>query len=1508
MLARLCGLFLLLVVAAASAEDEAAEENPYRPGLVATYSAGGRTATRVDETIAFDWQDATTDPRLPAGEFSAVWRGRLWMQAPGTYQLFCFVQGEVEIKLAGKSVVSGEAKDPQWISSQPLELPFDRHAVEITYRRMGQRGQLALFWTGPQYRLEPIAERFLMHEREQRPAAEFERGRQLAAALRCSACHRNESTPVTPAPALDRLSGNVHEAWLVDWLANHAADSKQPLRRMPDLAITREEASAIALWLLREPAIKVELKLPDERAAKAKGKSGKKKGEEEPPRPTAAAGERLLLTRGCLACHQLGELGDSGLFGGGDLSQLAKKRPADFLLRWLSNPAAINRSHRMPQFTSTTDELRSLDLWWQTRSPQTTAAATKNLAGEKLVASLRCANCHMVKREEAKLAAATIAPLTATSNWSRTCAAAPDRAKLRPGYKLAAADQAALKAYYSQPRPGAERLSPQARGRDLLVQLNCLVCHRREGVDRSVVGTLRVPSSAIDAAFANDGTRSVPTTLRSVQERLVAVAAAHGDLAPLVPAMTPPALNGVGDKLLDAALADSIRRAGPPHRPYLLVQMPKFGLTDAQLADLTAYFTATDRIPRGAGVSPALEHAAGETPTPRLLAAGPRLVTADGLACTSCHQVGSVQPVKAPLNARGPDISMPEKRIRREWFDRWCDNPARIVPRMEMPAVKIAVRGVLNENVADQLAAVWHILNTPGFEPPEPNPVRVLRLSGVPERNERPIVIHDVVKDGDKTYLFPLVIGLPNRHNILFDLETNRLAAWWLGDTARQRTKGKSWYWETGSKPSFEPSFKEPEFSVWIDGKERFPEAAASQFVGDFEAYTTSPTRSFLTPPQPARVDLIVERKVPTSDASVQKGGSFVSIGGIDSFCAYDGKRGPGSGFTRVLNIVGHGNVSQVRLRLVSSELAQAGKWDELSHTFQLPIGISIRVFAPRQVVWNGDGTVSAKDEGNEDVTKGFRRLRPTKQEQPTWRVLFNIDYVAPLAADQYVVEMPPPLAVEPGDINIAPGILARRLGLSGEIMPSAFTWNTAGDLIFATLKGEVLRAIDSSGDGSEDSLQTLIDGLATPYGIHATEQGIHVAAKDGLLFLESRDEGKTYSWVQTVASGWGCTDDYHDWAVGLVPGDNGEYFIALPCQQDQRSEAAAKLRGTFLRLSPRKPTPDNSHEFDIEVISAGHRFPMGMARNRDGEMFVTDNQGNYNPFNELNHVRKGAHFGFINALEKEQGFKAPPLTEPAIDIPHPWTRSVNGICFLETPVEWGRRVGPASGASAGPPAQQSNGGPAAAAALSHPTKIFGPLEGQLVGCEYDTRRLIRMSLQKVGETFQGAAYPLSLPTEDVEKGLLGPIVCAVKPTTGELYVGEIRDSGWGAGNNIGQIVKMKIEPDKLPCGIAEVRATATGFTIDFLQLVDRTKAADAANYSLESYRRESTPAYGGPDIDRRIEKVASAEVTPDGKRVTLSLPQLRAGHVYELKLKNLAPAVGAFFPDEAHYTLRKIP
>lgn len=181
------------------------------------------------------------------------------------------------------------------------------------------------------------------------------------------------------------------------------------------------------------------------------------------------------------------------------------------------------------------------------------------------------------------------------------------------------------------------------------------------------------------------------------------------------------------------------------------------------------------------------------------------------------------------------------------------------------------------------------------------------------------------------------------------------------------------------------------------------------------------------------------------------------------------------------------------------------------------------------------------------------------------------------------------------------------------------------------------------------------------------------------------------------------------------------------------------------------------------------------------------------------------------------------------------------------------------------------------------------------------------MSLQKVGDIYQGAAYPFSYNEPRSGDPLLGPLVCAVSPQ-GDLYVGGIRDSGWGGSNNTGEIVRLRPQFDQLPCGIAEVRATASGFIVEFTAPVDRDKAAQAESYTISSYTRVSTPAYGGEDQDRRQEQITAVRVASDGHQVEILLNGLRTGYVYELHLKNLAAGVAEFFPAEAHYTLRNIP
>ncbi|HXT61140.1 MAG TPA: hypothetical protein VN699_21045, partial [Pirellulales bacterium] len=444
--------------------------------------------------------------------------------------------------------------------------------------------------------------------------------------------------------------------------------------------------------------------------------------------------------------------------------------------------------------------------------------------------------------------------------------------------------------------------------------------------------------------------------------------------------------------------------------------------------------------------------------------------------------------------------------------------------------------------------------------------------------------------------------------------------------------------------------------------------------------------------------------------------------------------------------------------------------------------------------------------------------------------------------------------------------------------------WRDDGTLIFCSLKGSVWRAQDTDGDGLEDRQTMFADGLPAPYGIAAARDAetggdaIDVCAKFALLRLSDRDGDGRADRSQVAAADWGYTADYHDWAVGLPRDRQGNYYVGLPCQQDNRSPRAAYLRGSVVELQPRRPTSDDPRLFAIRPIAAGLRFPMGLALDRLGDLFCTDNQGNYTPFNELNHLVAGARYGFINKLEQKPGFQ-PPFQPAAIEIPHPWTRSINGICFLDTPPEVRAKLG---------------------------RDLFGPHEGHLIGCEFDTRRLIRLSLDRIGDTYQGAAYPLSAEPEPGQKTFEGPVVCGVAPD-GDVYVGNLRDSGWGGGQNTGSIVRLRPNGD-LPAGIAAVHAARDGFTIDFAGRVDASMAGDARNYAVSRYRRTATPAYGGADVDRENVRVESVAVSAGGRQAALALEQLQPGFVYEFRLKPLVPASQAFFPAEAHYTLRQIP
>ncbi|MGI8982055.1 MAG: c-type cytochrome [Pirellulaceae bacterium] len=1436
---------LVLLAALASSNsliaEEGDEEEPYLPGIVARYSdSTGHSFRRLDEAIAFDWAGGSPDGRIAADGFRIRWHGKLFAQGAGEYRLAAHAAGEVEVKLAGKTVIPRQ-EAAGWVFSQPVTLEFDRHEIGVSFKKTKSPAHFSLYWSGPQFPLEPVPPRFLMHDRKETVSMNYERGELLAAALRCAACHREEADPKPlAAPSLAHLGGSIREDWVQKWLCDKGQEELSIRRRMPAYGFSEDEAAAITAYLLEsQPARERPKEEAEPSLPPSQPKSGKTPPVTSPPTgPTVDEGATLFFTRGCLACHQVHGLGESGLFGGGDLTKTATKRPAGFFRDWLADPSKLNPDHRMPIFDLSPRERTAIDRYLSSlgeapKPPRREQPQQGGIEkGRTLVARHRCTSCHALPPDAQLAPASNVKRLDDASDWKKSCASKGGVSQAHLGYSLNREDQNALREFYSAERV-SESSGAKPSGRLSLIQNNCLACHGREGVESL--------------------TSSLPQKLA---EKLMGVVELNPYLEPSVPAMTPPSLSSIGDKLHKDALDAAIRRQGPPLRDYLLVRMPRFPLPDDELKRLTDYFIQTDRIPP-------LPEASATKPTPAEEAAftlaGSRLVSTDGFGCTSCHQVGKVIPDKAPLNARGPSLSAIDKRIRKEWYDRFLHNPARIVPRMEMPSVQIPVRGVLDSKLDPQLAALWHVLATPGFDPPEPNPFRMLRFAGGKAR-EYPKNVFDTVQFRKTTYATPMLTAFGNRHNLLFDLEKNRMVGWWVGDGAAQRTRGKSWFWEALGQSLLDNQSSEPDFHLLIDGKEAKPLASDQLLAQPIRTFNSTPEENGRHGFQYA---LLFRRK------GVDEPVRLLVTQLLKAW--HDPEDPSHTGIVRELQVSGVPQGGILIFRPIDINTLLGVKFEKNTFTLNPKHGTEINVAENQWQEARRDGIVIANKHDADQLGEGEMGERGIKIRL-RYSTRFPVDHF-----DSPPVELPNPEAAE---IHIGEGWNATRLPLPERLLPTALTFRPNGSLTIGTLAGQVFSATDiHPKDNVEDSLEKLADGLASPYGLFATQEYVDVLTKTSLIRIPfAAQQGKKMTFV---SSGWGHTEDYHDWAIGLLRSEREHYYVGLPCQQDDRWPEEAKYRGSVIQLVPRQPTKDDAREYAIEVLSTGHRFPMGLAVNREGDLFVTDNQGNYNPFNELNHVRKGAFFGFVNAIDKRRKDTPPPTTEPAINIPHPWTRSVNGICFLYTPEKLRKETG---------------------------KDAFGPLEGQLVGCEYDTRRLIRMSLQKIGDTYQGCAYPLSQEPSSPEKGFLGPIVCAVSPR-GELYVGSIRESGWGAGNNVGEIVKIKFELEKMPCGIAEVKAVKGGFNIDFLREVDAKRAADVANYSISSYRRISTPAYGGPDVDRRIEKIDSVELSADRRRVTVHLPELRTGgFVYEIQLKNLSPGDTEFFPAEAYFTLHGVP
>ena len=429
---------------------------------------------------------------------------------------------------------------------------------------------------------------------------------------------------------------------------------------------------------------------------------------------------------------------------------------------------------------------------------------------------------------------------------------------------------------------------------------------------------------------------------------------------------------------------------------------------------------------------------------------------------------------------------------------------------------------------------------------------------------------------------------------------------------------------------------------------------------------------------------------------------------------------------------------------------------------------------------------------------------------------------------------------------------------------------------------------------------------------------GLHEALgllyKDGSLYAAQRGEltkltdtnGDGKADVYETIHAWPLSGHYHEYSFGPKPAKDGSFFVsgnvAFGDEEWWRGESRVPWRGWMMKIHP---------DGTLEPWATGMRSPCGLGI-IDGELFYTDNQGDWMGSGGIWHVSKGTFAGHPAGLrwtnlpgspvklnteqlyasidprqekregrflkpeniqeEKDPDFlyeyleKFPELKLPAVWLPH----GILGISNSEIIVD------------------ETNG-------------KFGPFAGQVFVGDQGQSKIMRVVLEKVKGQYQGVAF-------DFRGGFQSGVLRMNWGSDGSLFAGET-NRGWGSAGTANSGLQQLVWTGKVPMEMKTVRAMPDGFEIEFTHPVDKAKAEDLSSYAGRSFIYKYHAVYGSPTVNDQSLKIKGVKVSADLMKVRIVVENLRQYHIHEIQLPGIRSRDGAgVLHPVAYYTLNNIP
>lgn len=447
-------------------------------------------------------------------------------------------------------------------------------------------------------------------------------------------------------------------------------------------------------------------------------------------------------------------------------------------------------------------------------------------------------------------------------------------------------------------------------------------------------------------------------------------------------------------------------------------------------------------------------------------------------------------------------------------------------------------------------------------------------------------------------------------------------------------------------------------------------------------------------------------------------------------------------------------------------------------------------------------------------------------------------------------------------------------------VRPTCLGFKNNGNLVIGTYTGDVWVASGIDNTLQKIRWQRIATGLFEPMGLKIVNDNIYVTTRIGIVLLHDLNGDGETDFYENFHADQDVSSFFHAFVFGLETDSKGNFYYTKVGEYTDNKDP-----GNVIKVSP-----DGKK---WESIATGFRVDNGITIAPDDRIFVSDNQGNWEPANKICLIQKGRSYGYVPNLLSDGDWSPDGkkfskdqvqdgvISEQIVKVPDTYTK----------PIFW--------------MPQEFDNSPGGGVWSD---KSWGPLGDNFIHTSYGTGWVYYFLPQQIDTFTQGAMVALPFQLD------AGIQRAAVNPVDKQIYV--VGLTGWDDPEAIkyGVLSRVRYKGGEGHL-ITDAKTIKGGIELGFNFLLDSTDIKEITHYDITGWNYKWSSEYGsdhysiitpGKKGEDKLD-VQKATIGSDGRSIRLSIPVIGPAQNVRLRFR-VKGSDGVELTNSVYLTINKLP